>query len=101
MVLLQRRYHTRSSLRILRSSLRHRDATTQGPPSEYFEVAFGIEAQLCRIADCLDLGVPEGLVDHTFGDVEVLEVQGVRDANEARLFGRDPQLQGMAVWSAS
>jgi hypothetical protein len=33
------------------------DAKSKGPPSEPFEVSFGVEAQSFRVADYLDLGV--------------------------------------------
>ena len=69
-------------------------ATTQGGSrtslrSVPFEIPFGIEADLFRVPDYLGFGVPEHFVDKVLGDVEVLEVQRVRDADEARLFGRD------------
>src|SRR5215212_5643685 len=65
------------------------DAKSIAPPLEPLEIAFGIETQLFGIADYLDVGIPKRLVDHTFGDVKVLQVKRVRDTNEARLFGRD------------
>src|SRR5215210_8109604 len=64
-------------------------AKSNAPPSKPFEISFGIEAQFFGFADHLDLRAPERLLDHALGDVEVLQVQRVRDADEARLFGRD------------
>src|SRR5215210_9443550 len=64
-------------------------AKSISPSSKPFEVPFGIETQLFGVSDHLDLRVPENLLDHVFRDVEVLEVKRVRDADEARLFGRN------------
>src|SRR5215210_1014530 len=69
-------------------------AATQGGSrtalrSKPVEISFGVEAQASRIADYLGLDVLERLVDQVLRDVQVLEVQRVRDADEARLFGRD------------
>src|SRR5215211_1247057 len=55
--------------------------------SKRFEIPFGIETQLFGVSDHLDLRVPENLVDHVFRDIEVLEVERIRNANEARLCG--------------
>src|SRR5215203_5547157 len=65
------------------------DAKSNAPPSKSFEISFGIEAQDFGISYYLDLCVPERLVEKVLGDVEVLEVQRVRNADEARLFGRN------------
>src|SRR5829696_235307 len=65
------------------------DAKSKAPPSKLLEVPFGIEAQLFGIAYYLDLLVPERFLEEVLGDVEVLEVQRVRDADEARLLGGD------------
>src|SRR5215211_6532226 len=65
------------------------DAKSIAPPSKLLEVSFGIETQLFGIADYLDLRVPERLIDQFLGDVEVLQVKRVRDADEACLLGRD------------
>src|ERR671920_2447648 len=64
------------------------DAKSKAPPSKSIEVPFGIEAQGFGIADYLDLRVPERLVDQVLRHIEVLKMQRVRDADEARLFGR-------------
>src|SRR5215210_4474308 len=65
------------------------DAKSKASPSKPLEIPFGIEADLFRVTDYLDLSVTEHLVDEVLGDEEVLEVQRVGDADEARLFGRD------------
>src|SRR5919112_2342845 len=65
------------------------DAKSKAPPSKSIEVPFGIEAQGFGIADYLDLRVPERLVDQVLRHIEVLKMQRVRDADEARLFGRN------------
>src|SRR5919107_68892 len=69
---------------------RTRTAPTSGwSTSKRFEAALGVEAQVYGVADHFGFGVGEDLVDQVFGDVDVLQVQGVRDADEARLPGRD------------
>src|SRR5918998_502061 len=62
-------------------------AKSKSSPSKPFEVPCGIEAQLFKVSDHLDLRVAEYLVDHTLRDVQVLQVKRVRDADEARLLG--------------
>src|SRR5215210_5768301 len=64
------------------------DVKLKAPPLKFLQVPFGVEAHLFRIADYLGLLVPERLVDQVLGDVEVLQVQCVGDADEARLYGR-------------
>src|SRR5215210_2106433 len=68
-------------------------AATQGGSrtalrSKPVEISFGVEAQASRIADYLGLDVLERLVDQVLRDIQVLEVQRIRDADEARLFWR-------------
>src|SRR5215216_6991702 len=61
------------------------DTKSTAPPSKPVEISFGVETHLFRIADYLGFGVAERFVDEVLGDVHVLEVQRVRDADEARL----------------
>src|SRR5215217_2331099 len=65
------------------------DANSTTPPSEPFEVSLGIEAHIFRVADYLGLGVLYHFVDQILRDIQVLEVQRVGNADEARLFGWD------------
>src|SRR5829696_4496015 len=57
--------------------------------SEFLEISFGVETQIFRVANHLGFGVSERLFDHVLRDVEVLQVQRVRDADEACFLGRD------------
>src|ERR671910_1913289 len=50
---------------------------------------FGVEAHPFSVPDYLGFSVPEHLLDKILGDVQVLEMQRVRYAHEARLFGWD------------
>src|SRR5215217_8372190 len=58
-------------------------------PSKTFEISFGVETQFLQVANHLGFGVRERLVHHVLRDVEVFEVQRVRDADEAGLLRRD------------
>src|SRR5215208_5542698 len=57
--------------------------------SKILEISFWVETQFLRVANHLGFGVREHLVDHVLRDVEVLQVQRVRDADEACFLGRD------------